>query len=141
MDPAGYTYQGSNVHVSQDDATFVDAIHTSRGTNLLNGEFGMNQDVGHVDFYPNGGSDQPGCSTYLKGFMALIIRWNGWTIVGEELTFYILPLTSLEEYTTDVNSTYPLVPHKAKKAHQIKIDTKICSQYAGLILLKMNQNE
>lgn len=81
LDPAGYTYQGSNVHVSQDDATFVDAIHTSRGTNLLNGEFGMNQDVGHVDFYPNGGSDQPGCSTYLKGFMALIIRWNGWTIV------------------------------------------------------------
>ncbi|KAH8392070.1 hypothetical protein KR215_000091 [Drosophila sulfurigaster] len=36
------------------DADFVDVIHTDR-------VYGMGQPVGHVDFYPNYGSHQPGC--------------------------------------------------------------------------------
>ncbi|XP_046975328.1 pancreatic lipase-related protein 3-like [Vanessa cardui] len=38
------------------DAEFVDVIHTDAGI------FGFNHQMGHVDFYPNGGiSPQPGC--------------------------------------------------------------------------------
>lgn len=47
--------------LSKDDADFVDAIHTSIGTNLLKGEIGFTKSYGHVDFYPNGGHNQPMC--------------------------------------------------------------------------------
>ena len=37
------------------DADFVDVIHTD-----LKG-LGIDQPIGHLDFYPNGGDVQPGC--------------------------------------------------------------------------------
>lgn len=39
------------------DAHFVDIIHTGAG---ILGQWGP---TGHVDFYVNGGSSQPGCAT------------------------------------------------------------------------------
>lgn len=45
------------------DATFVDAIHTSAGSNLLKGQIGFIAPYGHVDFYPNGGHNQPWCTS------------------------------------------------------------------------------
>ncbi|CAG2106770.1 unnamed protein product [Medioppia subpectinata] len=44
------------------DATFVDVIHTDANPFLTRGGLGMSQAIGHIDFYPNGGSDQPGCT-------------------------------------------------------------------------------
>lgn len=45
------------------DATFVDCIHTNAWEYLKDTSFlGMIEPVGHVDFYPNGGDFQPGCS-------------------------------------------------------------------------------
>ncbi|XP_031353891.1 endothelial lipase-like [Photinus pyralis] len=42
--------------LTKDDAEFVDVIHTDAGS------FGYPVSIGHVDFYPNGGSGvQPGC--------------------------------------------------------------------------------
>lgn len=46
--------------------------------------FGMSQKVGHLDFFPNGGKEMPGCQ---KNILSTIVDINGiWegTCVGEE---------------------------------------------------------
>ncbi|XP_072140117.1 pancreatic lipase-related protein 2-like isoform X1 [Dermacentor andersoni] len=60
LDPAGPLFEGTNVSVSRGDAEFVDVIHTNMGL-LDKLKFGLAASVGDVDFFPNGGSLQPGC--------------------------------------------------------------------------------
>ncbi|XP_061182222.1 pancreatic lipase-related protein 2-like isoform X1 [Saccostrea echinata] len=63
LDPAQPNFQNFDLQVrlDQSDAVFVDAIHTDGSDyNTLSG-YGMMLPVGHMDFYPNGGSNQPGC--------------------------------------------------------------------------------
>ena len=42
------------------DADYVDVIHTN-GCSAWKGCFGIPDKCGHADFYPNGGTSQPGC--------------------------------------------------------------------------------
>ncbi|XP_023229605.1 lipase member H-A-like [Centruroides sculpturatus] len=62
LDPAEPFFQGlpPSVRLDETDARFVDVIHTDSKSILLLG-LGMSQAIGHVDFYPNNGKDQPGC--------------------------------------------------------------------------------
>ncbi|XP_026117496.1 endothelial lipase [Carassius auratus] len=63
LDPAGPMFEGadSNKRLSPDDADFVDILHTySRGA--LGVSIGIQEPIGHIDIYPNGGDVQPGCS-------------------------------------------------------------------------------
>ncbi|NWI15944.1 LIPH Lipase, partial [Crypturellus soui] len=57
LDPAGPLYRGKlpSERLDPGDAQFVDVIHSD--TDGL----GYREALGHVDFYPNGGTDQPGC--------------------------------------------------------------------------------
>jgi hypothetical protein len=66
-------YPGS--YLTKDDATFVDAIHTSASTSLVTGHLGSVQPIGHVDFYPNGGAYQPHCAGHLS------VSCNHWSSV------------------------------------------------------------
>ncbi|CAB3229301.1 unnamed protein product [Arctia plantaginis] len=57
LDPAGPCFGDVEqpLRLNQNDAQFVDVIHSNAGV------YGMNQKVGHVDYYPNRGSEQPNC--------------------------------------------------------------------------------
>ncbi|OWK53494.1 Lipase member H, partial [Lonchura striata] len=57
LDPAGPLYRGMapSERLDPTDAQFVDVIHSD--TDGL----GYGEALGHIDFYPNGGTDQPGC--------------------------------------------------------------------------------
>lgn len=65
LDPAGPNFylKGPENRLDPTDAQFVDVIHTAVGS------AGHYKNLGHVDFFPNGGIYQPGCGStiILKG--------------------------------------------------------------------------
>ncbi|XP_054708915.1 pancreatic lipase-related protein 2-like [Uloborus diversus] len=63
-DPAEPYFQNMppSVRLDPTDADFIDVIH-SDATDIMFIGFGMSHQVGHVDFYPNSGRNQPGCKT------------------------------------------------------------------------------
>ncbi|XP_057366474.1 pancreatic triacylglycerol lipase-like [Daphnia carinata] len=62
LDPAapGFSINDTETRLDTTDADFVDVIHTNSGPIYL-GDVSMEEAIGHVDFYPNGGQKQPGC--------------------------------------------------------------------------------
>jgi len=62
LDPAEPYFEGyhSDARLDPSDATFVDVIHTDVASILALG-FGSKEAMGHVDYYPNNGTNQPGC--------------------------------------------------------------------------------
>ncbi|XP_066549152.1 pancreatic triacylglycerol lipase [Amia ocellicauda] len=76
LDPAEPYFQNTPIEVRLDpsDAVFVDVIHTDAAPMVPYLGFGMMQAVGHVDFYPNGGKEMPGCN---KNIMSDIVDING----------------------------------------------------------------
>ncbi|KAK7501457.1 hypothetical protein BaRGS_00007261 [Batillaria attramentaria] len=65
LDPAEpyFQYTDKVVRLDPTDALFVDVIHTDVSSFFsVETGFGMSQPCGHVDYYPNGGYQQPGCS-------------------------------------------------------------------------------
>jgi len=63
LDPAEPYFEGAveDIRLERRDAEFVDIIHSDGSAFLGSLGMGYRSSVGHVDFYPNGGGDQPGC--------------------------------------------------------------------------------
>ncbi|XP_015607899.1 uncharacterized protein LOC107273844 isoform X2 [Cephus cinctus] len=76
LDPAGPLFESQDPRARLDatDANFVDVIH-SNGEQLILGGLGSWQPMGDVDFYPNGGRMQTGCSNLFLGAVSDII-WS-----------------------------------------------------------------
>lgn len=74
LDPAGplFETQDPRSRLDSTDAQFVDVIH-SNGENLILGGLGSWQPLGHVDFYPNGGRMQKGCTNLFVGAVSDIL--------------------------------------------------------------------
>jgi len=60
LDPAGVLFKDADTsqRLHKTDAQFVDVIHTNGGSFT---SLGISKNIGHIDFYPNGGEEQPGC--------------------------------------------------------------------------------
>lgn len=76
LDPAGPEFtrelneDGTPAYLNRRDAAFVDIIHTSGSSggsyeDVISRHFGIDDALGHVDFYPNGGTVQPACDHVL----------------------------------------------------------------------------
>ncbi|XP_063884042.1 pancreatic lipase-related protein 2-like [Scylla paramamosain] len=63
LDPAApeFNEDPESSRLDKTDADFVQVIHTNGG-GLLDGCVGLAYNIGHVDFFPNGGKHQPGCT-------------------------------------------------------------------------------
>nr|AWU67113.1 putative triacylglycerol lipase [Crangon crangon] len=62
LDPAGPFFydKDPDQRLDKTSGSFVDVIHTNSGS-IPEGCIAMIKDIGHVDFYPDGGHHQPGC--------------------------------------------------------------------------------
>lgn len=78
LDPSApyFEHTGPKVRLDPTDAKFVDVIHTDIGY-ILGLGIGINGQSGHVDFYPNGGKYQPGCTEYktLGSVIGGVVGW------------------------------------------------------------------
>lgn len=65
LDPAGPGFDSDQAAVRLDpsDAMFVDVIHSDVKNGPIDSSLGLQRPCGDVDFYPNGGKQQPGCGT------------------------------------------------------------------------------
>ncbi|CAF3787097.1 unnamed protein product [Adineta steineri] len=83
LDPAGPYFENTDPKVRLDptDALFVDVIHTDGSHNLLLG-LGSLQRMGHVDFFPNGGYDQPKCPKTSGKLIHLILQLGTMNVEG-----------------------------------------------------------
>ncbi|CAG6018202.1 unnamed protein product [Menidia menidia] len=79
LDPAEPYFQGTDASVRLDpgDAALVDVIHTDGRPFQSKLGLGVTEPVGHIDFYPNGGEQMPGCSSNHGRPSDLDAIWEG----------------------------------------------------------------
>lgn len=94
LDPAGPLFNGRppQDRLDPSDAQFVDVIHSD--TDAL----GYKEPLGNIDFYPNGGSDQPGCPQTIFGGVSKYFKCD------HQMSVYLY-LASLSENCAII--TYP----------------------------------
>ncbi|CAF1115408.1 unnamed protein product [Rotaria sordida] len=105
LDPTGPYFENTDPAVRLDptDALFVDVIHTDGAHNLLLG-LGSLQRMGHVDFFPNGGVDQPNCSRTPGKILNLILQIRTMNIEGFLITSLCSHLAAVYFFTDSIRN-------------------------------------
>ncbi|XP_057299885.1 inactive pancreatic lipase-related protein 1-like [Hydractinia symbiolongicarpus] len=130
LDPAAPYYESEHIDVRLDptDADFVDVVHTDGKTILING-FGTIQEMGHIDFYPNGGFHQLGCGKLDIGVVQYLACSHYRAVryfmesINSQCPYYGVPCASYKSYTKGncvfcSNSTCPRMGYHAMKPEQ-----------------------
>lgn len=102
LDPAEphFAQAGKPVRLTPEAAKYVDVIHTD-ANGFIHGGLGIIERVGHVDFYPNGGTDQPGCG---KGMVEYISAEQGSFVQGLRRFLGCNHVRSYEFFTESISS-------------------------------------
>ncbi|XP_020390435.2 lipase member H-like isoform X2 [Rhincodon typus] len=159
LDPAGPLFRGKGVEDRLDpaDAQLVDVLHTDFDA------LGYEEFLGNIDYYANGGTDQPGCP-------ATIIAGKRYMVCDHQRSVYlyissmnstcnitVYPCTSYEEFLdarcTEHDKTYPIFGYhidKWKNNHLMKFPNKVffqtstedpfCMYYYLLDIVTWNKN-
>ncbi|KAJ9581090.1 hypothetical protein L9F63_023734, partial [Diploptera punctata] len=99
LDPAGHLFESRILppywRLDHTDADYVEVIHTD-GNHIWADGFGVLNPIGHVDYFPNGGFDQPGCDNSLVGCSCFSLSSNKSRACshGRALELYVELLTS-----------------------------------------------
>ncbi|EFN77854.1 pancreatic lipase-related protein 2 [Harpegnathos saltator] len=107
LDPAEPHFSNTSplVRLDPTDATFVTAIHTDCNP-FISGGLGITQPVAHIDFYPNGGRNQPGCN---EGVLNSISMERGSLILGIKRFLSCNHIRSYEYFIESINSPCPFL--------------------------------
>ncbi|KAJ8938426.1 hypothetical protein NQ318_011865, partial [Aromia moschata] len=106
LDPALplFSLSSSDNRLDKKDAQFVHVIHTNGG------KLGFFAPLGHVDFYPNGGSSQPGCGWDFTGSCAhsRAYMYYAESVTPRTKTFVSKQCTSYKDYSAGKCDSNPM---------------------------------
>ncbi|XP_067940692.1 pancreatic lipase-related protein 2-like [Watersipora subatra] len=114
LDPAELYFEGGKevTRLEPRDAEFVDVIHSDGSAFLSSLGLGYRASTGHVDFFPNGGGDQPGCAASAVSKITSSAV-NAVTKGGNALTetFACSHTRAVTYFTESINSKCPFVAY------------------------------
>lgn len=107
LDPAEPHFSNTSTMVRLDptDAAFVTAIHTDCNP-FISGGLGITQPVAHIDFYLNGGRNQPGCN---EGVLNSITLERGSFFRGIKRFLGCNHIRSYEYFIESINTQCPFL--------------------------------
>ncbi|XP_022193718.2 lipoprotein lipase [Nilaparvata lugens] len=137
LDPAlpGFEIADGPEILDKDDAEFVDVIHTTAGTS------GIFKPIGHADFYPNGGVNQPGCD----GFSPDITNYIESIQCGHMRVIYLFieSIKNSKAFNSRRCNKTASIPLKPKDCEEetsaIKMGEHCTKSAKGIFLLETNE--
>ncbi|KAJ8347862.1 hypothetical protein SKAU_G00264510 [Synaphobranchus kaupii] len=140
LDPAGPQFTGTapDHRLDATDALFVDVLHTDMDA------LGFREPLGHIDFYANGGADQPGCPKTIfsdlqhHGIPLLLLqRLPGWEVHTVD-TFKPAPCPILGYYINEWKDTL-LQLNQTKAFFSTTAESPFCKTYYRVDIVPWNK--
>ncbi|XP_019628273.1 PREDICTED: pancreatic triacylglycerol lipase-like isoform X2 [Branchiostoma belcheri] len=118
LDPAEPYFQGTDPMIRLDptDAELVDVIHSDGGFFFTSLGYGMYDPTGHLDFYPNGGIEMPGCDEGLTHY----IDMNGGIYEGGREYVACNHLKAIVYFHDSINSICPMMAYPCRDYDRFK---------------------